>query len=553
MKRWATAGLLAPVILAVVVMLPRMASPQFGLLDDGLTLQTGRVVSGRWSSALHLIPETGRFFPAYWLVYSALVGIIGVRPLAFFAVNAVLLAGLLLILARLVTLSGGTRLQGAIALVLFASSGPVIETFYTLSKAESFQMTWIGISLLATAAASIDARRVRRVGLIALAGVALLLALSTKETTFVLIPIAFGWLAIEWWLSRERGACTRFAMTYVAITLVTGAAFAALRWYYAPLSLAKGTYTRAYAVSPETVGAALFRIAAWLLRDFAFLLPLLTAAVLSLFLRGPASCRPALYACIWMAGWLAVYLPWPATFEYYLLPFAFGVAVLAGNVVGDLWAFRESRHPLTRRSLAWATLTVSGLLWLVPTVNAAADARVQLTIDRVNAGLVEFLAGLPAGSRVAVNTRLNEYVVELPLHLTEIKQRPDLVVDQVAGPASSGSPPAAGFVATPQMANLPAPTVRIPLDEAGTNQNQVKLTTLLGGRGALVYRGERHATLVEIRLHTILCHVRASPLVAAGYCPNTRGLIVRRPFSYGWQVHRLGPLAVDRAEARHDE
>src|SRR5213594_18264 len=156
---------LAPVAMAGLVMLPRLASPQFGLLDDGLTLQTGREVIGRWSSVLHLIPETGRFFPAYWLVYSVIFGIVGVRPLAFFTVNVLLFAGVLAMLARLVRSSGGTRLQASVAALLFALSGPAVESFYTLSKAEPLQMTWIGLSLLATAAAASAARSVRRAGL----------------------------------------------------------------------------------------------------------------------------------------------------------------------------------------------------------------------------------------------------------------------------------------------------------------------------------------------------------------------------------------------------
>src|SRR4029450_798912 len=93
---------LAPVALAVLVMLPRLASPQFGLLDDGLTLQTGRQVIGGGANPLHLIPQTGRFFPAYWLAYAAVVGVVGARPLAFFIVNVLLLAGLIAVLARLV-------------------------------------------------------------------------------------------------------------------------------------------------------------------------------------------------------------------------------------------------------------------------------------------------------------------------------------------------------------------------------------------------------------------------------------------------------------------
>ena len=538
MRYCVTVGSFAQVALAVLVMLPRLASPQFGLLDDGLTIQTGREVIGRWSSAFHLIPETGRFFPAYWLVYSAIVSIAGVRPLAFFMVNALLLAGLLVILARLVQLGGETRLAAAIAVVLFASSGPTIETFYTLSKAEPLQITWIGVSLLATAAAAIDVRWVRRVGLITLAGVALLLAHATKETTIVLLPVSLGWLAIEWWSSRQRGACYRFALSYLTINAVAAAAFTAVRWYYAPLGLAEGTYTRAYALDLGTAGGALFRISAWLVRDYAFLLPLLAAGCLWLIGR-PASRRPLLYSYVWMAGWLAVYLPWPVTFEYYLLPFAFGAAALAGIVIGDAWALRGRGHSVMSRCGAWFVLATSGLLWGVSIVNAVADARVQLTVDRVNAELVEFLARLPTHSTVVVNTRLNEYIVELPLHLSEIKRRPDVVVEHVAGPASSRSLPSEVYVATPQMANQPAPTVRIPLNDASVRHDQATLATLLVGGGDLVYRAEHYSDIVELGFHRLLCHATASLITDASYCPNDRGLIYRRPFSYGWQVHRL--------------
>ena len=102
------------IALAVLVMLPRLASPYFGLLDDGMTLQTGREVIGRWSSVLHLIPETGRFFPAYWLAYAIIFGIVGARPLAFFAVNVLLLAGLIAMLVRLVRIGGGGQLQASV-------------------------------------------------------------------------------------------------------------------------------------------------------------------------------------------------------------------------------------------------------------------------------------------------------------------------------------------------------------------------------------------------------------------------------------------------------
>src|SRR5258706_7910713 len=126
---------LAPIAVAGLVMLPRLASPQFGLLDDGLTLQTGREVIGRWSSTLHLIPETGRFFPAYWLVYSAVFGLVGARPLAFFTVNVLLLAGLLAMLARLVRWARGAPGQTRGAPVLFPPCGPAVQNLLPPSKA----------------------------------------------------------------------------------------------------------------------------------------------------------------------------------------------------------------------------------------------------------------------------------------------------------------------------------------------------------------------------------------------------------------------------------
>jgi hypothetical protein len=540
---------LGPLALAVLIMLPRLASPQFGLLDDGFTLQTAREVNGRWSSVLHLIPETGRFRPAYSLVYSAVFGVVGVRPLAFFTFNVLLFAGLLAILARLVRSSGGTRLQVAVAAVLFAVCGPAIETFYTLSKAESLQMTWIGLSLLATAASVAERRFPRRAGLIMLAAAASFLAHATKETSVVLIPIAVGWLMIEWWAIKKPESCTRFAGTYAVINVVAAATFAALRWYYGAAGLAEGWYTRAYVLHSGTVGPALFRISAWLVRDFAFLLPLLAVGFLSLPGARVAARRPLLYASVWMGGWLAVYLPWPATFEYYLLPFAFGAAALAGMVVGDACDLRRPEHPVTRRRLAWSVLVASGLLWCVAIVNAITDARVQLAVDRANAALVDFLGGLPSRSRVVANmSPVNEYHFELPMHLSEIKRRPDIVLEQPAQVTPRGSSPADVFVVTPEMANQPGPTVRIALHEPGVRADNAMLSALLTGPADLVYRTAAHTRIVELGIHRLLCHLAVRPIIDASYCPRDRGLIYRRTFSYGWQVHRLLRPALGRVE-----
>ena len=266
---------LAPPALAALVMLPRLAAPQFGLLDDGFTLEAGERVAGRWSAALHLIPETGRFLPAHWVAQAAIVGGVGARPLAFFLINTLILAVVLAILARLVRRAAGTPGQAVAAMAVFALCGPAIESFYTLSKPEPLQLAWMAGALLATAAAATGATAARRTGMIALAIALSLVAYASKETSVVLVPISLGWLALEYRTHGERGVAWRFAITYAAVNVAAAIAFLALRAHHAPLGLAEGTYTRAYALDRHVIAPALFRIVAWLIRDFAFLVPLL--------------------------------------------------------------------------------------------------------------------------------------------------------------------------------------------------------------------------------------------------------------------------------------
>jgi len=545
---------LAPVVLAVVVMLPRLASAQFGLLDDGLMLATGRETLGRWSSVLTLIPETGRFFPAYWLTYAAVFGVVGLRPHAFFAVNVLLLAVLLVLLARLVRVAGGTRRHAAVALVVFAVCGPAIEAFYTLSKAEPLQLMWIAISLLAAAASARARRWPAHAALLALTAAALLVAHATKETSLVLVPISLGWLAIEWASRAASPAASRFARSYAAVSVVAAAAFLLLRAYYAALPLGQGWYTRAYTLQAETVGPALFRLGAWIVRDFAFVLPLLAAALVALRLRPTELARPILYACVWMAGWLAVYAPWPATFEYYLLPFAFGAALFTGLVAGELWQARARGAPRATRRVVWPTLAASALLWLATVVNAAADARVQLAVDRANADLIDALAPLPRGTRVVLNTDVNEYLYELPLHLSELKHRSDLVVVPVSAPARGDARESQHrgdvVVITPRIADPPRPTVRIAVHEGGAGRDAARLRELLDTGGALLYTTERRAQVIELGMHRLLCRVARPPFADPTYCPGDRGVVAVRTFTYGWQVHGLTRSPVRRVETR---
>ena len=252
-----------------------------------------------------------------------------------------------------------------------------------------------------------------------------------------------------------------------------------------------------------------------------------------------------------MAGWLAVFLPWPATFEYYLLPFAFGAAAVAGFVLGDCWAARRPPHPIATRRLAWSVLAAGGGLWLVTVVNATFDARVQLTVDRANTALVAFLARLPPHSRVILNTATNEYHAELPMHLAEIRARSDLAVEPVSRMPPDGPVPVDVVLVTPEVANRPWPTVRVALDEASVRRDHAVLARLLGGPVAPVYRDVQQAWITEIGLHRLLCPLAPSMALDPTFCPGDRLVLDRRLFSYGWQVHRRARPPSDREPSRH--
>ena len=126
-----------PLILCVLLMLPRLLSPQFGLFDDGKTIIAAKEMAKNLSYFTFEADE-GRFRPIYWLYFSTLNWIFGENPFWFFLGNTVLLViatWLLMVFTQMVT---GRRTQTWIAGLFFVLSGPVIENYYTLSKGFRF-------------------------------------------------------------------------------------------------------------------------------------------------------------------------------------------------------------------------------------------------------------------------------------------------------------------------------------------------------------------------------------------------------------------------------
>jgi hypothetical protein len=530
--------LFSPVVLAFLVMLPRLLSAQFGLLDDGMTLHAVRYMSHDWTSAFTMAKGAGRFFPSYFFFLFFVHALAGPNPFLFFAANCAVFAATTAGLIGLVRLMGGTALQAWAAGVFFVVSGPVIENYYTLSKAEPPQLLWVVISLLL---ASVGVRRRSRWGRAAFFAAttgALLVADTSKETGVVTVAIAVGWLVVgRLCLDPARAAPNLgWRRWYALASVLAVAGVFALRAYFGALGIWQRDYSGLYRLEAMTVLGSLIDALVFLFRDFAYVAPLAVLAVVLRITR-PWPRRPLLLdTVVWMCGWLAVYLPWSWVVEYFLLPFAFGAAVFCGVVAGEaIQALRDERRRGVRAAVA---LCAGAFLVLFPmcTANVATLGAVQLAVDAANYQLVRFISALPKDSVVSVNMPTpNSYVSEMGMHVRETEGRPDVVVDSFE-PGSGGSRASAGYVATLVMRSQVVPGVRIAMNETGAQDLDRTLALALGDGREPVFRIRRRVQLMMFNLHQPVCSLKSTSWRVFCFWPAP--LVDTRVFSYGWNVYR---------------
>ena len=527
----------SPILLAVLIMLPRLLQPNFGLLDDGATLRAASQIDGDWTAPLHLSGDTGRFFPMYWIYYYGVFKIASASPLGFFAAHCILLTATIAGLIYFARLGGATRLQAGMAGLFFAASGPVIENFYTLSKAEPIQVFFLlsSLILMEHCARQTNVRR-QLVFALGIAG-SLVLANTTKETSLAVIPISAALLAVA--LVRKRfqpeTRALRPAVLFVLASGAAGAAFLLLRRHFASIPISSGSYTKAYSFAH--LGESAWRLVGWVIRDFPQLLPLGVFASCSWVRRRPFPGGLLLLSVIWMFFWIGVYLPWQASLEYHLLPFALGAAVFTGLAFGECAAVFRQAAQQTLKTVAVTCLAVTVWLTQFTVVNNVTNARLQLAVDRVNSKLVSFLGKLPAGSHVLINLpEPNEYVYEVGIYLKELKRRPDLSVDYFRfQAATSTEPTSVYYVASPCIRNQLFPSVRVAVHEPTVNAMTECLSAFLGEEDASVYQAEGSLSMLDVGLHRLLCELGLKGLD----CEIPRPFVESRTFSYGWRVHRV--------------
>jgi len=536
-----------PLLVGVALMLPRMLSPQFGLFDDGKTLITAKEMAKNLSYFTFEAAE-GRFRPVYWLYFSVIDWIFGQQPFWFFLGNTVVLVlstWMLMVFTHLVT---GRRLQAWVTGLLFALSGPVIESFYTLSKGEPIQVALLLLAMLSSVWL-VKARSIWKKGLLGLLGfLATFSALAVKETSIVMIPVSLTWLILNWLRHRktleqegQRVWGMQASGALVIFSILGSGVFLVLRRFMIHAVLTEGSYTNDYAFQVQTILTSLVRWAGWSIRDFTFILPIVLLAVFWLVVqKKPIDTGFIPEAIIWMVGWAAVYLPWFFMTEYYMLPFAVGEAIFTGALIEigrDAIVHSQSRM----RWLAFVCLVLSGLLFSVTLFNNASNAGIQLSVDAANAKMLKNLVNIaPTDSRVMINIQYpNEYSSQIPVYVNSILGRPDLKVEMF-----SSQPPLRkedgslghNLIITPVVKNQPILTVRMGVVEP-TQEIWLSILDnyLILADWQMISSSEYHFPLIIFDLSRVFCPL----LQGKNFCERSAPLIDTREFSYGWKIYNL--------------
>ncbi len=530
----------APILICVLIMLPRLISPNFGLMDDGRSLSIAQgLMHGKFDLSWDVV--AGRARPIYWLAFAFWYFIAGGNPFWYFLGNLIVFAASTFLLIHLVDDLGGSKLQALLTGLVFVLSTSLIENVYTLSKAENFQvflmLSAISLAILAARAA----RRSTAWWLVAGTSLILLTACFTKETTILLLPISLVWWAVAWlgkWKHYPSAPLVERVSRYLVIaSLVSGVIFYIGRAIMLSSSQILGVgQSSGFSFAVSNLMDGIIRWGGWLLRDFIWLLPM-TLSVLVWCIVKRHWPRSGLWwlAAVWMAFWLGMYSPWRFGVGYDLMPFAAGSAVLSGVFLAEMVEMVRQTG-LVWKTFGMAVLILSAGLVLVSQANSFTDATVQIAQDSANARLMQYVAAnAPQGSRVVVNLQLaNEYIEEMQLYLADYYHRPDLQLVNYQGEELSALKtryPGMFFVVA-DLANQPKMTVRMGLDEPSLQVWNAGVRQELASWQE-VFQVSENPSILSVDFPRLLC-----PILKAGdYCAVGGRLVNPVQLHYQWSVY----------------
>lgn len=410
---------LSPSILAAIIVIPRLESAQFGLLDDGNTLLAVRQMGeGSWP----LWDLQGRRSrPVYWIYWYLMSNIAGQDPIWFYIIQTLFLLLLVAAIVRLFLLLTSNHTVAWLGGILFVLSGPVIENFYTLSKGESITLFLLVISMIVGFGYRPEESSSKKsLRILAITGL-IFMAEAAKETSLVILPISAGWLLPN---IRKR-TISEFIrskqVAYFSASMMATLFFLLMRSAMVGSNLIGTGYSDQYEFSIARVFSSGSRWGVWILHDFAYFLPLVIFLLLQVVRKERISSGRILFmSLIWMGGWVSIYLFWIFVADYYLLPFAAAVALCSAIVVFDMI---ERWRASPKRGLITPILMIGFIGLLLTTLpNNLTMAKQQLKVDSANARLLVYLAQeLESGQTVRMNIPAeSEYIEQLSLLIDEL-------------------------------------------------------------------------------------------------------------------------------------
>jgi hypothetical protein len=537
-------ALYSPVIIGLLLMIPRLLSSQFGFFDDATTLTTSEnILNGTWSlsdEAYH-----GRFRPAYWFYYATIYAFAGRNSFWFFMGNVLLLSLITIGLVRIAYAFGLNRLQAWFAGTTFVLAGSTLENAYTLSKPELQQGLWLILSLLSSGLYIQASSRWKKGLQLALTSLAIFMACASKETSLVILPISFAWFLISWFLKRLNKSSDKTALParrfYLIASVIGIIAFLVLRSLNLPSGLIESGYPSRYDFSPTHMSTNARIWLDLLQRDYLYLIPLSVLPLLWwLYKRDVHRLHLSLDIGIWMLAWMVIYIPWQFTQEYYLLLFTMGAAILVAALIeGNLAILR--RDKILWQLLLAIPLAFALILFLLTIPSLYTKARAQLAVDASNEEMLNYvLDNAPENGVVLINIQdPNEYVGHFITLVNDIGDRPDLEVEhfQFQDPAVEGWSDKVITVVSPIVENQFYPSMRMGVFEMPSRSWNESLLEYMGDRGELQSQIRNSFRSALIDTPRAMCFL----IPSLKYCKVPHSPIDNRVFAYGWDIYNFLP------------
>ncbi len=531
---------LFPLLIAVLIMAPRLASPQFGVMDDSLIyVEVQKLLQGDLGMSYDL--QAGRFRPLYWLYYTLIYLLAGPNPFWFFFGHLVILLVLLVEIRLLMKAMGALDWQILLTSLVFVFSIPIIENFYTLSKGDPLSLVFILASLLCFEKLKRAERASHKWAFVILAFLNGLFAIWAKETAYIMAPISACWAGIV--LIQRKKFSVQEQKSYLFFFLSMAASMAAfflIRALFGSPPVSEGSFTARYDFA---LGSLLERIPRWITlytSYYHYLVPTAILVLIVLFTHKELDAKqklPFFTWGIWLLAWAGALLPWEFARAYYLLAFSLGAAILIGWFALPI-ADMLKQSPKKLRWMITALAAASLLMFMASLTHYRTHAKAQLIFDRMNHQMLEITTQItpPDGLVFISLEERKEYVEGIEYFLVDFYGMNEIEYTHIdVGTLERLHLYHGGVVNMPYVNNMPALLVRAGVDNEFTMLwNEIVLRNQ-GNRLILVDQVREDFRIVNLNLSVVLC-----PLVGPhGYCEHPDPFLDTRKFTYGWDIFTI--------------